>query len=257
MEQSYLIEIQYLGYRFSGWMKQPNVKTIQEMFEKTVAFIYKDSCFKTFGTSRTDAKVSAMQMGVYLTIDKVLDLENFLPLFNKNLPNDIKALSITHIRKKFDPLSVTSSKHYVYLFAHNEKPHPFSASIIHTELKKLDIELMKTGAKLFEGEHNFKKYCTKPAPGTRFIRTIDQCEIKINNLYSANFFPKTTYALHVKSQGFLRYQVRLIMGQLLALGKGEITLNELKSTLTPVDDNTLRYIAPGSGLILQESKINY
>ena len=108
-------------------MKQPGVKTIQEMIEKTIVFIYPDCQFKTFGTSRTDARVSAIQMGVYLRIDQKLNSEDFLPVFNQNLPNDIKAISISSVPQNFDPLQASSSKHYVYLFAHGEKPHPFSA----------------------------------------------------------------------------------------------------------------------------------
>ena len=115
---------------------------------------------------------------------------------------------------------------------------------------------MKTGAKLFEGRQNLKKYCTKPGPGTQFIRTIDSCEIKNNDLLTASFFPETTYALHVKSAGFLRYQVRLMMGQLFALGRGDISLQDIKDSLNPKDEDTLRYIAPGSGLLLYESVLD-
>ena len=252
MKYAYLIEIQFLGYRYHGWMKQPKVKTVQEMFEKTIAFIYKGSRFKTFGTSRTDAKVSAIKMGVHLLIDQAIT-DDFLSAFNKNLPNDIKALSVSKVNDKFDPLKSVETKHYVYLFAHGQKAHPFSAALIHTEHSKLNIPLMQDAAKLFEGNHNFKKYCTKPNPNTNFIREIDWCEIKINDLYTANFFPDTTYALHIKSSGFMRYQIRLIMGQLLALGKGELSIEDIQDSLDPHDDLSLRHIAPGSGLILHDS----
>lgn len=256
MKQSYLIKIQFLGYRYHGWMKQPKVKTVQEMFEKTIAFIYQGSRFKTFGTSRTDAKVSANQFGVYLTIDQTIDENTFLPLFNQNLPNDIKALSIQSIHHSFDPLTSTSRKHYTYLFAHGIKPHPFSAALIHTELDTLDINLMSDGAKRFEGTYNFKKYVTKPSPNTSYIRTISRCEITPNDQYTANFFPKDTFALHVVSAGFMRYQIRLMMGQLLALGRGEISLTDIDQSLNPTDEKPLRHIAPGSGLILQDALIN-
>lgn len=254
MKHSYLIEIQFLGYRYHGWMIQPKVKTVQEMFDKTIAFIYEGSRFKTFGTSRTDSKVSATQMGVHLLIDVGLDLDNFLAVFNKNLPNDIKALTIKTAPEQFNPLDSSESKHYVYLFAFGEKPHPFSASLIHTELNQLDLALMQEGAELFEGTHNLRKYCTKPSPNTNFIRTISFCKILPNDLFSANFFPEKTYALHIKSEGFMRYQVRLIMGQLLALGRGELSLKQIKNSLDPKDEDTLRYIAPGSGLILYQSE---
>ncbi len=257
MKNNYFIEIQFLGYRYHGWMKQPKVKTVQEMFEKTIAFIYKESQFKTMGTSRTDSKVSAVKMGVLLIIDKNIDLSTFIPVFNKNLPNDIKAISIKNVGDKFNPLDYVTSKHYVYLFAHNEKSHPFSAPLIHTETLPLNIELMMTAAKLFQGKHNFRNYTSKPGENTQFIRILEQCEIKTNDLYSANFFPEISYALHVKSTGFMRYQVRLIMGQLLALGKGELTLDDIKDSLDSNKTINLRHIAPGSGLILQNTTFKH
>ena len=254
MKHTYLIDIQFLGYRYHGWQKQPKVKTVQFMVEKTIAFIYEGSSFKTIGSSRTDSKVSANLMAFHLSIDVKIDESNFLSLFNKNLPNDIRVLDIKKLEGKINILDYAETKHYIYLFAHGEKPHPFSAALIHTEFEKLDISLMQAGAKLFEGEHNFQKYCTKPSPDTNFNRIVDSCEIKENTVYIANFFPKRTYALHIKSKGFMRYQIRLIMGQLFELGKHNITLDDIKNSLAPKDHEILKAIAPGSALILHHSE---
>ena len=118
---------------------------------------------------------------------------------------------------------------------------------------QLDIEKMKIAAKLYEGTHNFIKYCSKPSHNTKVTRQVLLCEIVENQLYSANFFPEKSYYLSIKSQGFLRYQVRLIMGQLFELGKGNITIDDIKSSLLPIDTVPVRNIAPGSALILQEN----
>ena len=56
---SYLISIQYLGFRFHGWQKQKNVMSLHEMIDKTLGFVLDHKGFKTLGSSRTDAKVSA------------------------------------------------------------------------------------------------------------------------------------------------------------------------------------------------------
>lgn len=234
-------------------MKQPGLKTVQEMFEKTIEFIFKESQFKTFGTSRTDSKVSALEMGVYLNINTDIELTEFIHIMNKNFPNDIRALSIEKVDEGFNPLEKKELKHYVYLFSSGAKPHPFSASIIHSEFKKLDIALMQRGATLFCGEHDFVKYTAKATKTTQTIRTIIDCHIAENTEFKANFFPKKTYALHIKSNGFMRYQVRLIMGQLLALGKNEMSLEEIQDSLNPIDNIPMRHIAQGSGLILKSS----
>ena len=115
----------------------------------------------------------------------------------------------------------------------------------------LDLDLMQQGAALFEGEHNFVKYCTKPKPNTHFTRNISNCRIKENTTYTANFFPKKSFALEIQSAGFMRYQVRLIMGQLIRLGRHEISLEDISESLTGNDHTALDQIAPGSGLILQ------
>jgi len=112
---------------------------------------------------------------------------------------------------------------------------------------------MKIGAKLFEGEHYFHKYCTKPSVNTIFKREILKCEISDNDIYTANFFPKRSYVLRVRGKGFLRYQIRFMMGILFQLGKGEVTLDFIEqSILENNDQKPLRYIAPSSGLQLYD-----
>ncbi len=119
----------------------------------------------------------------------------------------------------------------------------------------LDIDQMKKGALLFEGKHNFKKYCTKPSDKTVFKREILASWIEENILYQANFFPTKSYVYHVHGKGFMRNQIRLMMGQLLKLGRGEISLDDIKKSLENPDDVLLDYIAPPSGLIL--NKVNF
>ena len=57
----YVITVQFLGYRFHGWQKQPNVKTIHLMIDRTLKFILEEQQFKTLGAGRTDAMVSAQE----------------------------------------------------------------------------------------------------------------------------------------------------------------------------------------------------
>lgn len=248
----YLVYIQYLGYRYHGWLKQPELKTIEFMVEKTIRFILGHKKFKIMGTSRTDSKVSANHTAFEIFIDYPLDKEQFLIDFNGNLPNDIKALKIEEVNKKFSIINSPRLKEYIYLFAFGEKSHPFSAPLICSFIYNLDIELMKEGALLFQGRHNFVKYCTKPKPGRLFEREVLLSKIEENTIFKASFFPEKTYAYHIHSKGFLRYQVRLIMGQLLSLGRGEISLADIKKSLQGLDKKPLRHIAPSSGLILNK-----
>ena len=248
----YLIKIQYLGYRFHGWQKQPNVKTLHLMVDRTFNFILEGKRFKSLSSGRTDAMVSAECAAIELFLfEPIEDIPAFLELFNRNLPQDIRALEIKEVDAKFNIIQSSKIKEYLYLFAHGEKCHPFCAPIMTTILDALDIELMKEGAKLFEGENYLKTYCYKPTDNGVYTREIMLCELVENTLYTANYFPEKTYILRVQGKGFMRNQIRLMMGTLIDLGKGKLSLQDIKDSLKPDNDIKMNYIAPASGLILK------
>lgn len=248
----YLITIQYLGYRFHGWQKQPDVKTLHLMVDRTFNYILEGKRFKSLSSGRTDAMVSAECAAIELFLfEPIEDLTAFLELFNRNLPQDIRALEIKEVDAKFNIIQNSKIKEYIYLFAHGEKCHPFCAPIMTTILDALDIELMKEGAKLFEGENYLKSYCYKPTDNGIYTREIMLCELVENTMYTANYFPKETYILRVQGQGFMRNQIRLMMGTLIDLGKGKLSLQDIRDSLKPDNDIKMNYIAPASGLILK------
>lgn len=248
----YLFHIQYLGFRYHGWLHQPDQLTVQKMANKTLQFVLGHNNFKTLGSSRTDSKVSANEMAFELFISQELETESFLEEFNRNLPPDIRALGIEEVSADFSIIQAPKIKEYLYLFAFGHKPHPFSASLLTTFPENLDLDLMKQGAQLFEGHHNFRHYCVKTSENAVVERELLCSEIVPNDFYTASFFPEPSYAFRVQGKGFGRYQVRMMMGQLLALGKGEATLDEIKESLSGRDMEPLKKIAPASGLILHK-----
>ncbi|MCG8476235.1 MAG: tRNA pseudouridine(38-40) synthase TruA [Cytophagales bacterium] len=250
---TYLVRVQYLGFRFHGWQKQPNVKTLQEMIEKTFRYIFEKKPFKILGASRTDAMVSANHAAFELFMREPIDEAETLKAFNYNLPQDLRALELYEIKDPdFNIIQHSKQKEYVYLFSFGEKPHPFSAPFMTYVREPLDIGLMKKGAKLYEGTHNFLRFCKKPNGMTQLVRTIDECEIVPNELYQASFFPEESYLFRVKASGFLRNQIRLMVGALFDLGCGALTLEELETALKGETGEMISVIAPASGLILNE-----
>lgn len=248
----YLIHIQYLGFRYHGWAKQTGLKTVHEMVDKTVQFVLGHDNFRTLGSSRTDARVSAEQSSFELFLDEPINCDDFLKDFNYNLPSDINGLRIEEVDEHFNIIQTPKIKEYIYIFGHQQKAHPFSSSLVACFPENLDIELMKKGALLFEGQHNFKQYCTKPNPNTQFERDVLWSRIEINSDYTASFFPEETYIYRIRSKGFMRNQVRLMMGQLLQLGRGEVSLETIRESLINPPEKHLRYIAPSSGLTLNK-----
>ena len=254
---SYLISIQYLGFRFHGWQKQKNVMSLHEMVDKTLGFVFKNKDFKTLGSSRTDSKVSANTYFFQLFTNELVEEKEFLKSFNFNAPSDLKVLTLKNISKPFNIIQSSKLKEYHYYFSHGTKNHPFSAALLVGFQDTLDIELMQKGAKLFEGTHYFHKYCTEPSENTVFKRDILSCVIEKNTILTANFFPETSYVLKVRGVGFLRYQIRLMMGVLVELGKHNISLDFIINSLKEDNDRKfLRTIAPGSGLQLYDIKFD-
>ena len=250
----YLIKVQYLGYRLHGWQRQPNFKTVEGLIKKTLKFVLPERRFKILGSSRTDAMVSANEAAfeLFLYKDPLPEQEEFLAIFNKNLPPDIRALSLLEVDAGFNIIQHPKLKEYLYLFSFGSKNHPFCAPLMANFQEDLDIGLMIEGAKLFEGEHNFKNYTVAPSENSRFFRTVKTSFIKENSIYSANFFPEKSYLLCIRGTGFLRYQVRLMMGTLVQLGKRELELNDIKRSLQPQNEMQMSYIATASGLILNK-----
>lgn len=246
----YLVKFQYLGFRYHGWQVQPNVKTVQKMVEKTLSFVFKHSNFKVLGASRTDMMVSAQQSAFELFVYEKLEEAVLTQKLNKSLPNDIRIIEIYEVDASFNIIQNSSTKKYSYLFSSGEKIHPFCAPFMLGVLEDLDIELMQKGAKLFEGLHNFQRYAYKPSEHTIFEREIISCEIIENTTLVANFFPKKTFMLKVEGAGFMRYQIRLMMGVLFQLGKGLVDMDFIKDTLANPSSETLKELAPSSGLTL-------
>ncbi|WP_029489918.1 tRNA pseudouridine synthase A [Aquimarina agarivorans] len=251
----YLIEIQYLGFRYHGWQKQPEVNTIQRMLERTLKYVLDNGVkFKTLSVGRTDAMVSARQSYVELFVDDFeLDLEAFFPLLNLNLPPDIRALGIKETTKDFNIIQHPKVKEYQYLFAVGKKFHPFCAPFMVNIQQELNIPLMQQAAKLFEGTHDFWSYAHRSNENTITKGNITHCCLTKNEVYKANFFPENTYILIVKGAGFKRNQIRLMMGVLFDLGKGKIDIDFVKRTLNPkIHRIKLEHIAQASGLFLNK-----
>lgn len=252
MKHRYLIHIQYLGFRYHGWMKQPDVKTVESVLEKTLFYVLGHTGFRLLGSSRTDAMVSADHAAFELFLETPLDESVFIPEMNLNLPNDVRVTEMEPVGPDFNIIQSPREKAYVYLFSHGEKVHPFCAPFLCGLTYPVDIERMKEGADIFKGSHNFRRYCTKPGASARFEREILESRIEENRFIEASFFPDKTYAWHIRSKGFLRNQIRLMMGHLLCLGRGEINPDEIRRSLRGEITAPLRHIAPASGLVLRE-----
>ncbi|MFT6442525.1 MAG: tRNA pseudouridine38-40 synthase [Salibacteraceae bacterium] len=247
----YLIRIAYLGFRLHGWQKQPNVKTVNSMIDRTLRFVFQNDAFKTLGASRTDAMVSASDSAFELFLNQDLP-ENFEENFQWNLPPDIYFKSIEKVDQKFNIIQSVSVKTYRYFFCFGKKPDPLTASFMAWYPEEWDLDILVKGLKLFEGTHNFKSFCTQPKEGVEFVRTIEKSTLHKNDKLTANFIPEESYYIEFKSKGFVRNQVRLMVGALYLLSTNRLTLETLeKALLEHYSFNNQLIIAHASGLHLE------
>ena len=248
----YLIRIEFLGFRYHGWQVQPGLKSVEGMMNKTFTFILNHDHFKVLGCGRTDAKVSADDFALELFLNESLDPTVLLEQLNDNLPFDIRAKSVEMIDANFNIIQHPKIKEYHYHFSFGEKAHPFNAPFMINYSENLDITTMQEAAKLFIGTHNFKRFACKPTENTNFEREILTSVIEKNTKFTGDFTPQNAYVYKVSSKGFLRYQVRLMMAALIDVGKGVLSIEDLKDTLLHFDEAPMKNNAPSSGLTLHK-----
>lgn len=256
-KNQFVLFIQYLGFRYHGFQKQTNAKTVQEMLDKTLNHVLDGVKFKTVPSSRTDSMVSANKLSLLLVIHDEIDEVKVLAKLNEHLPNDIKALQLIKHKEKIDIIGDVTEKTYHYYFCHGEKMNPMAAPYFTNIIDNLDIELMQKGAKLFEGERNYRHFCYLGGDDKNYQRELKEVQLVPNTLITGSIFPKESFVFIVRGKGFLRHQIRLMMGALFNLGMGKISLNDLERSLEEnYQGEKVNYIAPASGLILYDMKID-
>ena len=252
----YLLKIQYLGFRYHGWQKQPDLLTVERMMQRTLKYVLGRNNFKFIAAGRTDSKVSVNETYVELILrEEALILETFFEDFNNNLPQDIRLLQVTPKKELNHIIQAPKLKEYIYLFSFGSKNHPFCAPFMINYKDDLDIELMQKGAELMSGTHDYRNYAYKASPETQTVMHIEKSLIEVNDLYTANFFPETSYVFRVVGAGFKRHQVRLMMGALFDLGSSQMSLEDFEKSLDGSTPYPLTHIAQASGLMLQSVKL--
>ena len=253
--KKFLIRLQFLGFRYHGVQKQTAYQSIQGRIESILVEHFPERDFLTRFSSRTDAMVSAEESYCLIMSDTLFSQAELEAALFK-LPPDIYVFDVRAVGDDFTLLRKIKTKVYRYYFSHAQRTgYVFAAPFMTILHEELDIDLMKKGAALFIGTHYFENYCYKPRPGTLFERTIESSEIKDNNFFTASFFPDKSYVFEISSHGFMRGQVRLMMGALFRLGKKEIKLSELESSLKSHDPSFVKWMVPSSGLILHKTEL--
>ena len=214
----YLMIVQYDGKNYTGFQKQVNGNTIQNLLEDALRTITKEE-ITTVGSGRTDAKVSAFMQPVHFETDNQIDANKVLNSLNGILPADIKVLSLfqSGIHARFD----AKRKTYCYKMYVSNMDLPLYSNALRIN-PNLDFKAMKKFLHLIVGTHDFKGFRSSGSKTETTVRTIYSAKLKKENQY-LNFY--------ITGNGFLYKLVRNIVGTMLKIGEGKLNLKELKPTL--------------------------
>lgn len=248
---TYLFYLQYLGLRYSGWQKQTGVRTIQGTIEKALRFILGHEDFTILGASRTDSGVSCNGGAFELFLKHEIPSE-LLDTLNGILPSDIRLLKVQSVSLDFNIIQDVAWKEYHYHLAFGEKFHPFVAGNLTFFQGKPDLELMESGARVFVGSHDFRQFCSIDKVTDNYVREIMDSHISKHPMAGVGYIPDNALTYTVKGNGFLRYQIRIMVGALIDLSLGKLNLKEIKNVLNAGEIKPISIAAPANGLVLEK-----
>lgn len=241
----YKVTLSYDGNNYCGFQSQINAKTIQDVVEDVLTTIFREK-IRIVMSSRTDAGVHAKGQVFHFDSEIKKDLDKLKYSINCLLPKDIHADKVQTVSDNFHARYSVKNKTYEYLINVGEYD-VFLDGYAYQCHYKLDLDLMKKGAELFIGTHDFTSFNTsnlKEYPNQ--VRTIS--EFKITK-------KKDLIKIRVTSTGFLRNMVRIMVGTLIDLARGKKSLDDVKDMLENPSKSTRRYNADPNGLYL--IKIRY
>jgi tRNA pseudouridine38-40 synthase len=235
----YKIVFSYDGSNYYGFAKQVNEVTIQGELERCFSLILNQKIIiKSSG--RTDRGVHALAQVADFTCNETLDTQKVLYQINKVLNKDIYVKSLVKVPSNFS--SRLNCKKKVYEYRINIKEYnPLKRNYECYMNRLTNIDEMIEASQLFIGKHNFENFTSKETDTFDFVREIFDIQIK-----------RTSSKIVVRfiGDGFMRYEIRKIMGALFEIGKGNLTKDYIVENLDPKTRHISIFQAPGHGLYL-------
>lgn len=240
----YLIDFSYSGANFSGYQKQPGKRTVQDEIEKVLSSINNNNSVKLTSSGRTDALVNAIHQKAHFDLDKEIGAYKLNGALNSYLPDDIYVNSVTKVDNLFHARYMVKSKTYEYLINTGDY-NPLLRTHVYQYCKPLNIRKMKKAVKYFIGKHDF----------TTFVSAEDKKEDKVREIYDASVDEKEgIIKITFKGSGFLKYQVRNMVGTLIKIGEEKVLPDIILSLLEKKDRKCAFLCAPAQGLTLTDVK---
>ena len=240
----YQILIEYVGTPYVGWQIQKNGNSIQKTIQLALSKVLGKKII-LYGSGRTDAGVHAIEQSAHFDIkNQIQNIDRTVKSLNFFLNN--KMISIIKIKKKnikFHARHSAKKRIYLYIIQNRLSPSTINKDREWHIRKKLDINLIKKGAKKLVGTHDFSTFRASNCSAKSPIRTINKILIKKS---------KNQIKLKFKSKSFLKNQVRSMVGCLKYLGEKKWDLIKFKDAINKKDRKEVAPPAPACGLYLEK-----
>lgn len=257
MNRNILLTLSYDGTDYIGWQRQPTYQgiSVQQTLEQALGQVLGHAVSVT-GAGRTDAGVHALGQRCNFFCDRPVPIAKLAAITNHRLPPDIRISQAEETAADFHARYDAKSKRYRYILERGARPSAFGGRFSWQIEDELEIDLMRRGAELLVGEHDFRHFTVSGNEAKTSVRRIYGLEL--SEPESAAVLPPLSpltrpLVIDVEGNGFLYKMVRIITGRLLALGRGCISLSEFAGYLDGSFDRNIPP-APARGLTLMEVK---
>lgn len=241
----YLIDFSYSGENFNGYQKQPFLRTVQKEIEDVLKMINQKDV-KIFSAGRTDAKVSALHQMAHFDLDKDIKPYKLKGALNGYLPPDIYINDVKIVDDDFHARYMAKSKTYRYTI-NTGVYNPILRNVIYQYCKPLDVSEMRNAIKYFIGTHDFTTFSCAEDKRENKTRTIFDAKVESND---------SLITITFKGSGFLKYQVRNMVGILIDIGNRKTEPCIIPKLIDKKDRKEAKATAPAEGLSLIDVSYN-
>ncbi len=244
MKQRYFIYFSYNGAAYVGWQIQPNGISVQEVMQKAFSTILRTD-IELVAAGRTDAGVHAKTMIAHVDLElQGIQISEFVNKLNSFLPHDIAISKMVKVQPDAHARFDATSRRYEYhlLCEKNVFLNDYAMRVYHP----LDFEMMNKAAETLYEYTDF----------TSFSKL--HTDVKTNNckvMHAQWTFEKDRWVFTIEADRFLRNMVRAIVGTLLEVGKGKMSVAEFREVIESKNRCNAGVSVPGKGLYLVN--VNY
>ena len=236
------LDICYDGTRYNGWQRQvSHDNTIQGKLETALSRILGEP-IEISASGRTDTGVHARGQVANFHTESPMDCAELLAQLRRYLPEDIGIYSCREVSPRFHARLNALEKTYQYRLWNSEQPCVFERRYVAVMEETLDLEKMRAAAELLIGTHDFSAFCANKKMKKSTVRTIKSFDIQRVG---------DEIRFTVTGNGFLHNMVRILVGTLIEVGRGERAAESIPA-LFGAKREEAGFLAPGKGLCLME-----